>query len=89
MVIEGSNFDNAVHLATVLLSLALFGISLLSYIRSKKPKFIYICSAFLLFAIKEIVTTYAILIAPTPFLVGLTHIMTFAILILFFIGVVK
>jgi hypothetical protein len=89
MIIEGTSLDNAVHIATVVVSLALFALSTIAYARSRKAKFLYICAAFLLFAIGEIITTYSILIAPAPFLVGISHILTFAVLILFFIGVIK
>ncbi len=89
MLIEGTSFDNAVHILTVVLALALFAVSALSYIRTKKQRFLYICSAFFLFALKEILTTFAILGAGSSMLIGVSHLITFLILILFFIGVMK
>jgi hypothetical protein len=89
MIIEGTSFDNVIHILTVVLALGLFAISSISYIRTRKSRFLYICSAFLLFAIKEIFITFAILGAGSPMLIGISHLLTFIILILFFIGVMK
>lgn len=89
MLIEGTSFDNAIHILTVVLALALFAVSALSYIRTQKQRFLYICLAFFLFAVKEILIAFAIFGAGSSMLIGVSHFLTFIILILFFIGVMK
>jgi len=87
--IEGTRFDNIIHIVTAILAFSLFIISLRVYLRAKNKRFLYVCSAFLLFAIKEIIVVADILFLRSPTAVGISHTLNFVILILFFMGVIK
>lgn len=89
MLIEGTNFDNIIHLITALAAFALFVVSFHSYLRIKRERFFYICCAFFVYSIKEFIVVADITFYRNSFLTGLSHSLNLLILLLFFIGVVK
>ncbi len=88
-MIEGTWWDYTFHILTAVVAIAIFIISALSYTRHKREKFIYICAAFFLFAVKEIITSFDVIMYHSHTLVGVAHIINFIVIILLFIGVMK
>lgn len=81
------------HVVIVILASLLAFVSILAYLRDGRKKFLFVCSAFLLFALRElilfseVVLSYRIDVALPLVNAPLTHILSFLILILFSIGI--
>ncbi|MBS3174256.1 hypothetical protein J4440_00070 [Candidatus Woesearchaeota archaeon] len=82
-------WHNSMHVVIASLSGILFIISLLTYLRTKRSKFMFICSAFLIFSIKEIILAINIINAGTDPIMVLTHFLDLLILVLFALGILK
>jgi len=80
---------NVMHIFIAALSGILLIISLLTYIRTKRTKFLYICGAFLVFSFKEILLAVNIILFGADPLTMLTHFFDLIILALFAIGIFK
>ena len=77
------------HILTIALALALTVISLVSYVRTRKTKFLLIAAAFLVLAVKD--TLLAVLTfqaGDDPTTLPL-HVLEFAVVVLFALGVLK
>lgn len=80
---------DVLHFATAVLAIGLFALSLVAYRRKKNTKFLFICVAFLLFALKESI------LAGIPTALGdnplhfFVHFLNFLILVFFAIGILK
>lgn len=88
-MIEGTPLDLALHAATVAAALALFAVSYRAYRKKENEKFMYVCAAFGVFALKEAVVTASVSGLSIGFLTGLSHVLNLVILALFFRGTVK
>lgn len=88
-MIEGTQFDTLLHIITLIIALVLFIVSISSYRKKGNRKFLYVCSAFGIFALKEIVITASIVGIQIPGNTGLTHILNLVILALFFRGTIR
>jgi hypothetical protein len=88
MVVETIIHD-LMHAITALLAGVLFILSLVTYLRNKKKKFLFICSAFFVFGIKEILLVI-ITIGETGGLSSFfIHFLNLVTLTLFALGVLK
>lgn len=88
-MIEGTQIDTILHILTFLVATALFLVSLRSYRKKGNEKFLYVCSAFGVFALKEAIITGSIIGVQFGGLTGVTHVLNLVILGLFFRGTVK
>ncbi|MFB6242125.1 MAG: hypothetical protein ABEJ36_05000 [Candidatus Nanosalina sp.] len=89
MVLEGTTVDLLLHIITLVAAAALFVVSLRAYRRKDNEKFLYICLAFGVFAVKEGIVTAEVLGLGLSILTGLSHVLNLVILALFFRGTVK
>lgn len=88
-MIEGTTLDLILHMLTVAAALGLFGVSYTAYRKKENEKFLYVCSAFAVFAVKEIFVTADTLGYGSGLLIGVSHVLNLVILALFFRGTVK
>ena len=77
------------HIVSAVIAAVLFVISAFSYTRTKKSKFLFICAAFLLFSVKEILMAINVIYLHSPPLEIITHVLNFIILLLFAAGLLK
>ncbi len=89
LMVDGSGLDNAVHLATAVTAFSLFIVSLKAYLALKRRRFLYVCLAFLLYSIKEIIVVSEVLSFRNSAFTEISHVMNLAILLLFFAGLIK
>jgi hypothetical protein len=88
-LIEGTILDLALHSITVAAALALFAVSYRAYRKKENEKFLYVCAAFSVFAVKEAIVTASVIGYGTGFMTGISHVLNLVILALFFRGTVK
>lgn len=86
---EGTTIDTILHLTTFVVALALFAVSLRVYRKKDNEKFLYVCTAFGFFALKEGLTTVMIFGLTFQGVIWVTHFLNLVILGLFFRGTVK
>jgi|TARA_B100001971_G_C18256846_1_gene582891 hypothetical protein len=79
----------AMHIITVILAGVLFVLSLITYMRNKKKKFLLICSAFLVFGVKEIIIAVNTITFGAEPVSIFTHILNLVILTLFASGILR
>ncbi len=89
MALEGSMIDLGLHIVTVAVALLLFLIALKAYRKKQSRKFGFVCAAFGVFALKELLIALNILSFSLGLLTGIAHLLNLAILGLFFYGVVR
>lgn len=93
--IGGFNFHQTMHLGIVALAAFLSAISLIAYIRDRRIRLLYVCAAFLLFASKELLMFLNVLYSYEWYVIvpiiyaPLDHVLSFLILLLFAMGVLK
>ena len=80
---------NMMHVVIAVLAGILFVISLITYTRNKKTKFLFICGAFLMFSVKETILAINIIALGTDPLMALTHAFDLVILLLFAFGILR
>lgn len=86
---EATIFDKTLHIITFAVATSLFALSYRAYKKKRNEKFLYVCIAFGVFAVKEgLVTTNSILLDSTN-ATAVVHILNLVILGLFFRGTVK
>ena len=88
MMHENMLVDMFLHTVTLIVSIFLLTVSYLSYQRKKTEKYLYILSAFGLFAINELIilTNMAFIQSEVTWI---NHIITLAILLLFYGGTTR
>ena len=86
---EASSWHHLLHFVTAALSLALFGLAWLTYQRNKNRKFLFICAAFLIFVIKEVVLAMNVIMWSSGSVDVFTHVLNLVILILFALGILR
>jgi len=87
MDILASHF--ALHGIIVALAVVLFVISVVAYVRERRPQLIYVCCAFGLFVVHQVLTFLEVSYVHSENLVVIIHVIAGAILLLFFFGVVR
>lgn len=70
-------------------SLLLGGVAINAYREKHKETLLYVCVAFIAFAVKESILTVNIIFFRASILTGLSHVLNLVILALFFTGMVK
>ena len=85
----GGLAHNVMHVVIAVLAGILFVISLITYTKNKKTKFLFISGAFLMFSIKEIILAINIITLGTDPLMILTHAFDLVILSLFALGILR
>lgn len=88
-MIEGTPIDTILHILTFLVATTLLTVSIKSYKKKDNKKFLYICTAFGAFALKEAIITASITGTQIPAMTGITHILNLVILALFFRGTIE
>ena len=80
---------NLMHIIIALLAAVLFVLSVITYLRHKKSKFLFISAAFLMFSLKEILLAVNIIALGTDPLMIVTHGFDLVILFLFALGILR
>jgi len=91
-VLTGLELHVAMHFAIILLALIMFAVSTIAYFRNRGRRLLYVCAAFFLFALKELLTYFeTFYFLPWMFVpviqAPITHILALLILLFFFIAV--
>lgn len=86
---EGGSIDSSIHVLGAGVSVVLFIVSLRAYMAGRRGRFLYVCLAFLIFSVKEMTVLLDVLVMRSGDLTFLSHILTLAVVLLFFVGVVK
>jgi hypothetical protein len=88
-MLEGTLIDKGLHIATVVAATGLFTVSYIAYRKKNNRKFMYICLAFAVFAVKETLIAVNALHLNNVALTATVHLLNLAILGLFFKGTVE
>lgn len=88
-MLEGTTVDMLMHVTTVVVAAILFAVSYRSYMKKQNEKFLYVCAAFAVFAVKEALVTLSILNMAFTGITWVSHFLNLVILGLFFRGTVK
>ena len=81
--------DKLLSLGSGMLALALFIFTRIAYKRTQNKRLSYVSVAFLLFAIKGFAIAHELVFAEWPLIDVFSNILDFAILIIFFLGIIK
>ena len=87
--IFGLELEKLLNLGSGLLAGALSLMTFISYNRSKNKRLLYVSVAFILFAVKSLLSGSEIFFGEWPFIDPLSSIFDFAILLSFFLGILK
>jgi hypothetical protein len=85
----------ALHIAIIIFSTSILGISIVAWIRNRTYRYLYIMIAFLFFLVREILTFYDIYHGGEYFIVlfgtdiPITHSLALVILVFFALGIFK
>mgnify|MGYP000551332991 CR=1 FL=1 len=85
----GLELEKLLNLGSALLAVALLFITSIAYKRTKRSRLKYVCAAFLLFAIKGFLMSAELFFGDWSLVDPITSVLDFAIIIAFFIGMVK
>lgn len=88
-MLDGTVLDIVLHMATLLVASGLVAVSYIAYVKKQNEKFFYVCIAFGVFCIKEILITVNTLYDTSPTVGATVHVLNLVILTLFFRGTVK
>lgn len=89
MAVEGTTVDIGIHVVTAAVSIGLLTVSFRAYRRRQNQKFLYVCAAFAVFALKELVILGNVGYLASPAVTAFSHVLNLVILLLFFQGVVR
>lgn len=89
MAFEGSTLDLVVHILTFTAAVAVFGVSTNAYRRKGSSRFLLVCAAFGVFALKEAVMVVNMVYLDLQLLTAVTHALNLVLIALFFSGVVR
>jgi cbb3-type cytochrome oxidase subunit 3 len=81
--------DKILSLGSSLLAIVLAGFTYIAYRRSRKARLLYVSAAFLLFSLKTFLIGAEVLFGEWPWVDPVSSFMDFAILLVFFAGVIR
>jgi hypothetical protein len=87
--IFGLEVEKLLNLGGSLLAIVLFGLTMVAYKRVHNNRFLFVAVAFLLFGIKAFLMGSEIIFGEWDWVDPVTAFMDFAILLIFFMGIVK
>ncbi len=87
--IFGLEVEKLLNLGSGLLAIGLFAITFMAYRRTKRKRLMYVSLAFLLFALKGFLQSHELFIEELPWIDPTASFLNFAILLSFFLGVMK
>ncbi|HLD86868.1 MAG TPA: hypothetical protein VJB12_02290 [Candidatus Nanoarchaeia archaeon] len=87
--IAGLELEKLLNLGSGLLAAGLFIATAIAYQRTGNKRLPYVSAAFLLFAIKGFLTSHELFMEEWPFVDPFASALNFAIILCFFIGIVK
>ena len=85
----GFELEELLNLGAGLLALALFVITVVAYNRTENKRLVYVSIAFLLFSVKGFLTSHELFFNELQLIDPLASALNFAIILCFFLGVVK
>jgi len=85
----GVEFEKVLNLGSGLLATALFILTSLAYRRTKRGRLLYVSAAFLLFAVKGVLTSLELFFGEWPWADPAASFLDFGILLSFIVGVMK
>lgn len=88
-MLDGTVLDIALHTVTLLVASGLVAVSYMAYVKKQNEKFFYVCTAFGVFCLKEILITVNTLYEISSLVGATVHVLNLVILTLFFRGTVK
>lgn len=88
-MLNATALDIALHTVTMLVASVLVAVSYIAYVKKQNEKFLYVCIAFGVFCIKEILITINTLYEVSVTGGAVVHVLNLVILALFFRGTVK
>ena len=88
-VAGGLDLGQLLNLGSGILAFILFVLTFTAYNRSKNSRLIYVSFAFLLFSINGFITASQLFFGDWAWIDPITNILNFAILLSFFIGIIK
>jgi hypothetical protein len=90
VLFHGTEVDNIITFISSILAIILFIFTFIAYKRTGRSKLIYVAIAFLLFAVKGFIQTSDMFITyNVDWISPVANIFDFAILLLFFFGIIK
>ena len=87
--IFGLEVEKLLNLGSGILATGLFAITLMAYRRTKRKRLMFVSLAFLLFALKGFLQSHELFIDELPWIDPIASFLNFAILLSFFLGVMK
>jgi hypothetical protein len=85
----GFELEKLLNLGSALLATGLFILTSLAFKKTNRKRLLYLSLAFLLFAIKGFLLSHELFLADIPIIDPIASFLDFAILLSFFIGVLK
>lgn len=87
--IFGLELEKLLNLGSGILATLLFIVTIVAYKRNKRKRLLYVCLAFFLFAVKGFLTAHELFFAEWNWVDPIASLLTFAILLSFFAGILK
>jgi hypothetical protein len=86
----GLDADSLINILSSLLAVVLFLISLLSYLRDRRRRLLFVTGAFFLFAVRGFLIVMSDYSVPgAVWIDSLANLLDFGVLLLFFLGLIK
>ena len=89
LAVFGLELEKLLNLGSGILATGLFAITLMAYRRTKRKRLMFVSLAFLLFALKGFLQSHELFIDELPWIDPIASFLNFAILLSFFLGVMK
>ena len=87
--VGGFELEKLLNLGSGLLAIALFILTLSAYQKNRNKRFLYVSTAFLLFAVKGILISMEIFFGDWGWVDPVASVLDFAILLSFFFGILR
>lgn len=85
----GLEVEKLLNLGSGILAVVLFTMTFIAYRRTKHRKLLYVSAAFLLFALKGLLTSHELFMEEFSMVDPLASLLNFGILLAFFLGMVR
>ena len=85
----GLEVEKLLNLGTGLLALGVLVPTVLAYRRTENKRLLFVSIAFLLFAVRALVTAHELILDEIPWIDPVASALNFAIILFFFLGVLK